>query len=293
MAIQTATTGNLESAQRVIIAESRLTQEHLTPCSNLISKFTLGKGAKQMTVPKVSAFDDAQDLIDGVDMVDSEDIGVTTTDLTTAEVGIRCILTDKLVSQANDDINRMVGRNMGNSCARKQEKDVIALFSALNGGTTLGADNKNLTLTNLAAIITRAQSGTEPWPEPIVIVHHSNALYDITKSLVITPSVTYPLPKSLDEGLLKQFYKINVNGVPVFYSNHIAKIGATDSGYGAIFSKDAMCIIASHDWRTERDRDISLRAWEIVTVKDYGVFELDDVYGAPLRYEMGNPATDN
>jgi hypothetical protein len=79
-----------------------------------------------------------------------------------------------------------------------------------------------------------------------------------------------------------------------FYNDgNIAKISGTDSGYGAIFSKSAMCYVESQAWRTERERDASLRAWEVVTVSDYGVFELDDSYGAPMRYEIGDLTTSN
>ena len=50
---QTATTGNLESAQKIIIASSRYTEEHNAPAMALIESFSLPKGAKQVTVPKV------------------------------------------------------------------------------------------------------------------------------------------------------------------------------------------------------------------------------------------------
>ena len=50
---QTATTGNLENAQRIILAAARYTEEHNAPAINLIEQFTLPKGAKQVTVPKV------------------------------------------------------------------------------------------------------------------------------------------------------------------------------------------------------------------------------------------------
>ena len=96
MAIQTATTGQLENAQNIILAQSRYTMEHNAPCAQLIEHFTLPQGAKQMTVPKVAQMSAAA-LTDGVDMVSSADIGMTTTDLTTGEVGLKVILTDKLV----------------------------------------------------------------------------------------------------------------------------------------------------------------------------------------------------
>ena len=41
---QTATTGNLENAQKTIIAAARYTEEHNAPAMALIERFTLGKG---------------------------------------------------------------------------------------------------------------------------------------------------------------------------------------------------------------------------------------------------------
>ena len=41
---QTATTGNLENAQRIIIATARYTEEHNAPAMNLIEQFNLPKG---------------------------------------------------------------------------------------------------------------------------------------------------------------------------------------------------------------------------------------------------------
>ena len=50
---QTATTGNLENAQKIILAVARYTEEHNAPALALIEQFTLPSGAKQQTVPKV------------------------------------------------------------------------------------------------------------------------------------------------------------------------------------------------------------------------------------------------
>lgn len=290
MAYQTATTGNLENAQEIAIAECRYTAEHNTPCANLIERMKLKKGQKQITVPKVGQMT-AYDLVDGIDIVDTEDIGMTTTDLTTAEVGLRVVLTYKLIDQEDANVFKIVGRQMGNAMARKLDTDVIALFSALNGGTTLGADGKDLSMTNLAACIAGAKSGK--YPLPVNIVHHPNAVYALMKSMTITPSQTYPLPHGYSEDLLKDFYAVKVNGIPVFEDGNIEKISGTDSAYGAIFSKSAMVIVESFKDRVEREKDISLRAWEIVQTSDYGCFELDDSYGAPMRYEIGDPATNN
>uniref|UniRef100_A0A6M3LFJ3 Putative capsid protein n=1 Tax=viral metagenome TaxID=1070528 RepID=A0A6M3LFJ3_9ZZZZ len=291
MPIQTATTGNLENAQRVAIAESLYTAEHSAPCSNLIRKFKLGKGEKQLTVPKVGQME-ASNLTDGEDIVDSEDIGMTTTDLTTSEVGMKVIITDKLVRQANDDVFRMVGVQMGQGMVRKKEADIIALFPALNGGTVLGADDKNLTAQNFAACI--AQAKANKYPSPIFAVHHPNAVFALTASLSpVGATASVAIPRGFSEDKLRDFYKITLNQVPIFETGNIAVIAGYASAYGVIASRDAMCILESTEMNKENERDASLRAWEMIITSDYGCFELDDTYGAAMQYEIGNPATNN
>ena len=110
-------TGNLENAQNIILAAARFTEEHNAPAVQLVEKFNLSQGAKQVTVPKVASMN-MSDLEDGFDIVDEEEIGMTTTDLTASEVGAKIIITDKLLRQQNDNVFTIVGRQMGDAMAR-------------------------------------------------------------------------------------------------------------------------------------------------------------------------------
>lgn len=295
MATQTAKAGSLEHAQNIVVAQFRFTAEHNAPCINLIERLQLGKGEKQMTIPKAGQAT-AQNLTDGVDLVSSEDIGMTYTELTTSEVGLKFVLTDKLIRQNNEDVFRIVGQQMGDAMARKRDKDVIALFSGLNGGTTLGADNLNLSFGLLARCT--SVSRAKKYPNPIAVVHHPNALargamsgMAIDSGSAITNIYYSGILQGYSEELLRNFWHYRVNGINCFDDGNIAKIGTTDSGYGAIFSKHAMAMIESQAPTTERERDASLRAWEVVMVADYGCYEIDDGYGAPMRYEIGDLVT--
>ena len=127
---QTSTTGNLQNMSRIMLAAARYTEEHNAPMVGLIEKFNLGKGEYQLTIPKVGQMD-AEDLVEGVDMVDSEDIDVSTVTATTAEVGLKVIITDTLVQQNNEDVFRIIGRQMGEAMGRKKDTDIIALFTSL------------------------------------------------------------------------------------------------------------------------------------------------------------------
>ena len=289
---QTATTGNLENAQRIILSSARYTEEHNAPALALIEQFKLPKGAKQVTVPKVSQMT-MSDLTDGQDIVDEEDIGMTTVDLTASEVGAKVILTDKLVRQAADNVFSMIGRQLGDGMARKKDSDVLALYTNLNDGTKLGATTKELTADNVAACISVAKANK--FGSQLYILHHPNAVAALAASAAATASATTSeISSGWSADLLKNFYSglRPLNGVSIFEDGNITADSNND-GIGVIADKSAMAALNSVETRAERQRDASLRATEVVMTADYGVFELDDTRGAGLLYKISDLATNN
>jgi hypothetical protein len=288
---QAATTGNLENAQKIIIATARYTEEHNAPALALIEPFRLPKGAKQVTVPKVSQMS-MSDLVDGQDIIDEEDIGMTTVDLTASEVGAKVILTDKLVRQSADNVFSMIGRQLGDGMAKKKDTDVIALWPNLNGGTALSADNQTFSTANVHAAISRAKANK--FGNQVYIIHHPNAVAELSKASATTADTAAAagLTSGWSVDLLQNFYSglRPINGVSIFEDGNIEKISGQDSGYGVIADKTAMASLTSVDTRTERQRDASLRATEVVMTADYGVFELDDSRGASFIAEIGDLA---
>jgi len=285
---QTATTGNLENAQRIIIAAARYTEEHNAPAMALIESFSLPKGAKQVTVPKVGQMS-MSDLTDGQDIIDEEDIGMTTVDLTASEVGAKIILTDKLVRQSAPNVMSIVGRQLGDGMARKKDTDVHALYSGLNGGTTLGAATKSFSLANVAGAIAHAKANK--FGSQVYILQHPNAVFQIANTAV-TASSTYPVPAGWSDELLGNFFSglRPLNGVPIFEDGNLS-VDSADDAIGVIADKSALAVLKSVDTRTERQRDASLRATEVVLTADYGVFELDDSRGAAMTYDASAPST--
>lgn len=283
---QTATTGSLESAQNIIIAAARYTEEHNAPAMNLIEQFTLPKGSKQVTVPKVGQMS-MQDLTDGVDIVDEEDIGMTTVDLTASEVGAKIILTDKLVRQSAENVFSMIGRQLGDGMARKKDVDVLSLYSGFS--TDFGAAGRSMTLANVASAIAYAKG--KKFGSNVYIVQHPFAVFDIANTAV-TASTTYPVPVGWSADLLGNFFSglRPINGVPIFEDGNIS-IDSSDDAVGVVADKSALAVLKSVDMNKEQDRDISLRATEIVITADYGVFELDDSKGVALTLDAGTPAS--
>jgi hypothetical protein len=282
---QTATTGNLENASKIIIAAARYTEEHNAPAMALIESFSLPKGAKQVTVPKVGQMT-VSDLQDGRDIVDEEEIGMTTVDLTAAEVGAKVILTDKLVREQQNNVFTIIGKQLGDAMARKKDTDVHALYSSLNGGSLLGG-SVSMSLSNVAGAIAYAKANK--FGSDIYILHHPNSVFDIAATAVT--SSQYAIPHGWSEDLLGNFWSgiRPLNGVPIFEDGNLT-IPDDDDVVGVIADKSAMAVLNSVETRTERQRDASMRATEVVITSDYGVFELDDSRGAGLEYDASVPA---
>jgi len=283
---QTATTGNLENAQRIILASARYTEEHNAPALALIESFTLPKGAKQVTVPKVAQMS-MSDLVDGQDIIDEEEIGMTTVDLTAAEVGAKVILTDKLVRQAADNVMTMVGRQLGDGMARKKDNDVTALYSGFS--VDLGASGREFDIANVAAAVAYAKGSN--FGNQLYINHHPFTVFDLAKEAAGT-AATYPMTPGWSQDLLGNFWSgiRPIFGVPIFEDGNITRTTAAAT-VGVIADKSALAVLKSVDTRTERQRDASLRATELVMTADYGVFELDDSRGAALTLDSTTPAT--
>ena len=283
---QTATTGSLENAQRIIIASARYTEEHNAPAMNLIEKFTLPKGSKQVTVPKVGQMS-MSDLVDGLDIVDEEQIGMTTVDLTASEVGAKIIITDKLARQSAENVFSLIGRQLGDGMARKKDVDVLALYSGFS--TDIGAAGRSMSLANVSATVAYAKG--KKFGSQVYIVQHPFAVWDIANTAV-TASTTYPVPAGWSAELLGNFFSglRPMNGVPIFEDGNIT-IDSSDDAVGVCADRSALGVVMSVDTRTERQRDASLRATEVVITADYGVFELDDSKGVALTLDAGTPAT--
>ena len=187
---------------------------------------------------------------------------------------------------------------MGDAMARKKDGDVLALFSALNGGTDLGSAGRDMEFNNLNVLIAFAKANK--FPKPVQVVHHPYATFHVFLSFTgvagggtmgagLTSAAA--LPSDFSQDLLKDFFEFSVSGVPVFQDGNVV-VDASNDGVGAIFSREAMVYLESVGFVTTHQRDESLRATEVIVLSDYGVFELDDTYGAPCTFQAASEATD-
>ena len=296
---QSTGTANLSTVANRIIRQARFTQEANSPSWQLIEKVPLPNGASTVRWPKFGTFS-ISDLVDGQDMVDEQTLGMTTVDLTATERGAKIIITDKLVREwGTTGVYEVIGRQFGDAAARKQDRDTQALYPGLNGGTAYGAAGTALTLALYAGAIARSRgggasstssAGSEPF-DPTYSVQHPHQTYLVTRSATAIGSATNMRVNDVrEEAMLKKFFKYSFNGVDGHESKNIF-VDSSGDAVGVLAQRDALVGLTSVGWRTERDRDPSNRGTEVNFTADYGVFELDDLHGAPLLYDAGAPAT--
>ena len=297
MAISIATTSDLESLQKIVVAEGEFTAEHVAPMKQLVTLFRMKIGEKQINWGYYGQATAAA-LTDGVDMTASQTESNTVVNITTSEVGCKIILSDKLIRQAVDDMFRVAGRQLGEAMGTKLDKDLLALF---DGFTTLSLGSTTTTITHsyVTTAITRLKGGlgtsyTDPAPDPIYIVLHpfqGKLLLDDATGLA-SGLFTYPIPEGPSADILRNYFQgmTKMWSKPLFFDGNLT-IDASNDCKGAVFSKAALYLCYQQEWNVERERDASLRAWELNAVSDYGVGELRDQYGVEMYFASTAPTS--
>ena len=287
MAINIATSSNLADAQRIVIAEARYTEEHKAVMKQLVTHFTLGKGEKSINVPKFATVS-ASALTDGVDLASPTSVTNTTKSITTAEVGLLIVLSDKLIRQMVPDMFRVAGRLAGNAMGKKLDQDLLALFSGIDAG--VGASGTVITTGYITAAVAKCFGASEPAPAPLACVLHP---YQVRKIMdALAPVGTYPIPDGYSKEVLSKYFSGSLKtwGVPIYFDGNVDNSTAAAT-YGAVFSKDCLYLATQKEWSVERERDATLRATELVVVADYAVGELDGVHGQYLLFDATAPTS--
>lgn len=287
---QISTTGALENASREMISTARYTEEHNAPCMELVEKFTLQKGSDTLILPKVGQMT-ISGISEGQDIVDEEEIGMSTISVTTSEVGAKIIVTDRLLRQNTQAIWAIVGRQMGDAMARKKDGDIIDLFSGFSAGH--GAVTKTFSAANATSAIGIAK--TDKYGSELRIVVHPNQMMALNKevsTLGVATANRRPIPAGISAERMDKFWTgLTLGGVPFFEDGNIART-TDDDAVGALFDKGALGVLTSVGMNKEKQRDASLRASELVITADYAAFEIDDSRGASLTYDAADPSTD-
>jgi len=96
-------------------------------------------------------------------------------------------------------------------------------------------------------------------------------------------------PDSYQNKTLTNFWRQKVMGVDIYESGNLVADSSSDIT-GVIAERSALARIAEVGWTKGMTDDKSRRAWEFVFHSDWGVAELDDSLGAPLKFSATAPS---
>ena len=295
------TTAELGDTIPTIIEEARHTAQFQAVMANLCWKIAKAKGAgSTVNVPYWGEVT-ATGLTEGVDMTASSAMEDTNVQITPAEVGVKIIITDKLVRDDMNDVKAAAGKILGAAMEKKRDQDLLGQIA--DGTTTLGGSSTALTMGAVAAgralLAGNATTAGGPAPLPYVCVHHPFTLLDLVD--VVTPITSFALNASftvqamggnLTDEILRNYTIGRLFGMPILEDGNL-DIATSTAGKGGVFASGvggAIILATSNEWSVEPERDASLRGWELNIVGEYGVGEYLAGWIVVLHNDAATPA---
>ena len=278
---------SLEDMSAIMIANAIANIEPAGPTNQLVTRYDIPKGVKQINVP-LWGRNDAAALTEGVDISVPQQLGVTVRNLTATEHGLLTFVSDKLVRQNNESVMAHIGEVQGNAVGRLLESDLITLFDGLSVSAP-GAGNAG-TFYHVAGAVsylkTDNNSSFGPAPgTPNGVFHPEQIRRFVQESTSIqgggsTGMAAQPIPEGYSAEVLRNYYRGNeqIFNVPIYESGVISRDGSGDSK-GAIFAREALALAMETEISAEEERDISLRGTEVVTTGNWGELEIVDTWG--------------
>ena len=293
---------SIDQAVRKYLAESRYTLQDRPGIiwRNIRSETLPQSQGPSVNIPKYGTIT-TYALTEGVDMTQAQEITDTAMVITPAEFGAQVVLTDLMLMTVKDEFFRVAGRLLGDSFDRQREQTLCD--DCDNFSVSFGADGTALSLgavmaahamvkSNYAADGTASRGG-EPAPEPIHGFFAPAQLHALRKTMaghtagaVVQASggtASMGTPPTLS--LTPYSEEFSVAGVNVHASINFNK-ATDDTVKGGVLSKEAFIgVQLGGGPEAEKERDASLRAWEVNFVGRWARGEYNDLWGREMLYE--------
>ena len=295
MAISTTTV--LSDTIQTVISEARYTEQIKEVISGVCWRITkpLHDGST-INLPYWGTVS-ANNLSEGIDMVNPQAMEDTNVQFTPGEVGAQIVLTDKVARDNNEDVLRAAGRILGEAMVAKREQDLAGQFT--DATTDLGGSTTVATLGIIAAaratLAGNSLANGGPAPMPYGVIHHPYVLLDLVD--VLTPTLPgsnshIAVGSGIAEDTLVNYTIGRVFGMPVLESANIS-IDSTPDAIGVVLSMGTgggLVLATANEWGISPERDESLRATELNVVGEYAVGEYLPGWMVSLTNDATAPA---
>jgi hypothetical protein len=236
-------------------------------------------------------------------MAQAQQITDTGLSITPAEYGAQVVLTDMMLMTVKDRFFDVATRILRDSFDRQQDQTLcddgdnfsLALGSAgtvMNIGHVMAA---HASIKYNAPAAGAAGRGGEPGPDPLSLIVTPSMIHALNKSLiggVGAAAATQITPESERAGKPEGSFTINgLPGLTIKSDINITK-DTSDDAKGFMLAKMAWLLVELGGAAApERERDASLRAWEVNFVGRWARAEYDDNWGREMLFDSANPTS--
>lgn len=279
------TTADIDELIPMIYETARKTMIETPVMRNNVKSFDISKKAgNTITLPKWGTVV-AESLTQGVDLDNPQSLGTTGITLTVSEAGAQTVVTDDEIEDASEDVIRRHGEILGDAMATKDDKDGLALFSGLSDG--IGAADKALSLAMFTAAQTRLRG--RQVTKDLRLVCHPYQYHDFAMAIIANSA--YGTLRPAGDEIGKRFRASEFLGVNIFEDANIALTGdaGAEAAVAAMFAEDTFGRVTKRGLRIEKERDASLRAWELNATTRYSYGEVEDTHGVKITTKSVAP----
>jgi len=296
MATGIQTTAQISAIIPTILSRARDAIEKPTIMTEFVTKVKIRDGdGVTYNWPKFHEFFTAQDLQENVPINNPQRLVPDSQSFTTSEVGVMVVITDRAARVTPEPLWAIAGRKMGNAIRRRKELDLLSLFGGIS--RDLGAPGNPFSAAQIAKGVTRLRAASEPGqPEPvegpIYCVMHPFHFQDVlveAATLGMNTNTGYQVMPNLSEELTQEAQITSLYGATLASSSLMPISG--NNAVACLFGKEAFLMVnTSVDMKTEKDRDIYLRADAMVITSEYGTGELEDQWAIKITADATVPA---
>tara|TARA_Y100000004_G_scaffold104135_1_gene116852 strand:- start:2910 stop:3806 length:897 start_codon:yes stop_codon:yes gene_type:complete len=284
-----SSSSSLSDMSKIIVAESIDNVEPSAPMMDLVMRYDIEAGSKQINVP-IWGRQSAVALTEGVDLSVPQQVTATVVSLTASEHGILSFVSDRLRHENNENVLSAVGTMHGRAVGRLLDSDLLTLLDGFS--KSVPGAGSNATFTTIAGAVSYLRTDNNstfgPAPSRPNAVLHPEQIRRLTQELAGIqaggtgmPAQTVPEGPSAD--IISSYWRGNdpVFGVPIYEDGNITRDGSGDSK-GGVFAMEALALAMQKEITAEEERDASLRGTEIVTTGTWGESEIVDTWGVEI-----------
>ena len=294
------TKAEIDFAVERFLAESRYTlQERNGVVKSIIRNQTLPENeGPSVYIPKFGQVT-TYALTEGVDMTQAQQITDTGMTITPAEFGAQVVLTDMMLMTVRDEFMSVASRILSDSFDRQQDQTLcddfdnfsIALGSAgtaMHNGHVMAAE---ASIKYNGPANSSAGRGGEPGPGVVHVVHTPAGFHSVRKGLSgavqavgAATEVQPPDVKDFSE-------TFRVGSVICHTDINISKDTSDDAKGGALVPDAMILVTLGGGASVEKERDASLRGWELNYVGRWARGEYDDNWGREMLFDSILPTS--